>query len=152
VQCEPGTPTDSTCSQVGLIRCSDTTNECPLFFQPNATVQDDKMSGGVMLVLSIVLLFICLLILVAILSKMLGAVSNRIIYKCSNINGYVGIIVGCGMTVLVQSSSIVTSALTPLVGVGAIRLEEMYELSLGADIGTVRTLLVPFIFRCRRNS
>lgn len=43
------------------------------------------------------------------------------------------------MTVLVQSSSIFTSAMTPLVGIGVISLERMYPLTLGSNIGTTAT-------------
>lgn len=76
-----------------------------------------------------------------VLTKMLASVSNRVIYKATDLNGYVAILIGCGLTVLVQSSSVTTSALTPLVGVGALRLEQMYPLTLGANIGTVSILL-----------
>jgi sodium-dependent phosphate cotransporter len=43
------------------------------------------------------------------------------------------------VTIAVQSSSITTSALTPLVGVGVIKLERMYPTVLGANIGTCVT-------------
>jgi solute carrier family 34 (sodium-dependent phosphate cotransporter) len=145
IVCEPGTPTYETCSQVGLIACNSDTNKCPAFFQVDATASDDKISGGVMFFISICLLFVCLGALVVVLSKMLGAVSNRVIYKCSNINGYLAIAIGCGLTVLVQSSSVVTSALTPFVGLGAIRLEQMYPLTLGSNIGTVREKFINYI-------
>jgi sodium-dependent phosphate cotransporter len=50
--------------------------------------------------------------------------------------------IGAGITVLVQSSSITTSVLTPLVGVGVIQLEQMFPLTLGANIGTTVTGLL----------
>lgn len=68
--------------------------------------------------------------------------STRIIYKATNINGYLAILVGAGITILVQSSSITTSALTPFVGMGALRLEQMFPLTLGANIGTTVTGLL----------
>ena len=49
---------------------------------------------------------------------------------------------GALFTILVQSSSIFTSALTPLVGVGVITLERMYPLTLGANIGTTCTAIL----------
>ena len=52
---------------------------------------------------------------------------------------YVAILVGAVMTVLVQSSSVFTSALTPLVGIGMIKLERMFPLTLGSNIGTTGT-------------
>ena len=58
------------------------------------------------------------------------------------LSGYLAMAVGMGLTVLVQSSSITTSALTPLVGVGVIRLERMYPTVLGANIGTTVTGLI----------
>jgi sodium-dependent phosphate cotransporter len=53
--------------------------------------------------------------------------------------GYIAIIIGCVMTILVQSSSIFTSALTPLAGIGVISLERIYPLTLGSNIGTTTT-------------
>merc|ERR1719329_1998710 len=47
--------------------------------------------------------------------------------------------VGLGLTICVQSSSITTSALTPLVGIGVITIERMYPIVLGANIGTCIT-------------
>lgn len=47
--------------------------------------------------------------------------------------------VGCVLTILVQSSSIFTSTLTPLVGLGIISLERVYPFTLGSNIGTTIT-------------
>lgn len=58
---------------------------------------------------------------------------------CSYFTGYLAILIGAGMTVLVQSSSIFTSSLTPLVGIGVLTVERMYPLTLGANIGTTAT-------------
>lgn len=57
----------------------------------------------------------------------------------SYFTGYIAILVGAGMTILVQSSSVFTSALTPLVGIGVIKIERMYPLTLGSNIGTTTT-------------
>lgn len=129
------------CPRVGLITC-DKKGGCPAFFQDGATRRDDLISGVVVFVLALVILVICLIGLVTCLQKMLMGVSTRIIYKATNINGYLAMIVGMGITLLVQSSSITTSALTPFVGMGAIRLEQMLPLTLGANIGTTFTGLL----------
>merc|ERR1711998_107079 len=55
------------------------------------------------------------------------------------LSGYLAIGVGLLVTLAVQSSSITTSALTPLVGVGVIKIERMYPTVLGANIGTCIT-------------
>jgi len=62
--------------------------------------------------------------------------------NATNINGYIAIVIGAGITMIVQSSSITTSTLTPLVGMGALRLEQMLPLTLGANIGTTMTALL----------
>merc|ERR1711998_24624 len=55
------------------------------------------------------------------------------------LSGYIAMACGLGITICVQSSSITTSAITPLVGVGVIKLERMYPVVLGANIGTCLT-------------
>ena len=57
-----------------------------------------------------------------VLTHLLLGASTRIIYKATDINGYLAMLIGVGITVLVQSSSVTTSTLTPLVGMGLIRL------------------------------
>ena len=142
VSCEnPSDPTKDTCS-AGLIGCDKATNECPAFFDPEANQHDDMVSGGVCFFIALVILVACLIGLVTILQKLLLGMSTRIIYKATNINGYLAILIGAGITVLVQSSSITTSTLTPLVGMGVLQLEQMYPLTLGANIGTTATALM----------
>ncbi len=127
--------------KIGLITC-DKKSGCPAFFQDKATRRDDEVSGAVVFFLALVILVICLIGLVTCLQKMLMGVSTRIIYKATSLPGWLAIIVGTGITILVQSSSITTSALTPFVGMGAIRLEQMLPLTLGANIGTTFTGLL----------
>jgi sodium-dependent phosphate cotransporter len=129
------------CPRIGLITC-DKAAGCPAFFQDGATRRDDEISGAVVFFLALVILIVCLVGLVTILQKMLMGVSTRIIYKATSVNGYLAMLIGCGITLLVQSSSITTSALTPFVGMGALRVEQMYPLTLGANIGTTFTGLL----------
>lgn len=136
--CEDGVD----CPRVGLITCDKDSGRCPAFFQDKASRREDEISGAVVFVLALLILIICLVGLVTCLQKMLLGVSTRIIYKATNINGYFAMLIGMGITILVQSSSITTSALTPFVGMGAIRLEQMLPLTLGANIGTTFTGLL----------
>lgn len=55
------------------------------------------------------------------------------------ISGYLAIVIGALLTFLVQSSSVFTSTITPLVGMGIISLKRMYPLTLGSNIGTTAT-------------
>jgi sodium-dependent phosphate cotransporter len=51
-------------------------------------------------------------------------------------------VLGAVITFLVQSSSVFTSTLTPLVGIGVISIERVYPLTLGSNIGTTTTSLI----------
>ena len=59
-----------------------------------------------------------------------------------HLTGYFAILLGAGMTILVQSSSVFTSVLTPMVGIGVIEMERMYPLTLGSNIGTTTTCIL----------
>lgn len=143
IVCEnPEDPTKSTCSQVGLIACDKKTDQCPFFFQADATVSDDRMSGIAVFILGLILLFICLFGMVAVLQKMLLKSSMRIVHKATNVNGYLAILIGLAVTMVVQSSSITTSTFTPLVGMDVVRIEQMLPITLGANLGTTVTAIL----------
>jgi sodium-dependent phosphate cotransporter len=55
------------------------------------------------------------------------------------LNSLVSILIGCGLTVIVQSSSVFISCLVPLVGMGLVDLDRVFPLALGANIGTTIT-------------
>lgn len=135
VSCVNGIESYSTC-ETGLIDCNEDTGGCPAFFQDGAVQRDDMVSGWVCLIIALAILIIGLVGLVTLLHRMLAGASTRIVYKATDINAYLAMVIGCGVTVLVQSSSITTSTLVPLAGVGVLKLENMYPLVIGADIGT----------------
>ncbi|XP_023364390.1 sodium-dependent phosphate transport protein 2A [Otolemur garnettii] len=58
------------------------------------------------------------------------------------VTGYFAMVVGAGMTFVVQSSSVFTSAITPLIGLGVISIERAYPLTLGSNIGTTTTAIL----------
>ncbi|XP_078572297.1 sodium-dependent phosphate transport protein 2B-like [Branchiostoma floridae x Branchiostoma japonicum] len=107
--------------------------------------------GVVILILALIILCVCLVLIVKLLHSMLR---GRVAYwtkkvinaefpgKASFLTGYLAIAAGAGMTFIVQSSSIFTSALTPLVAVGVLHLERCYPLTLGANIGTTATAIL----------
>ncbi|XP_069116620.1 sodium-dependent phosphate transport protein 2B-like [Argopecten irradians] len=120
--------------------------ECEYIFK-DTTLSDNEI-GGILLVASLVLLCFCLFVIVKLLNSILQGKIRKAIKKfinyefpgrCGYFTGYLAIVVGCGLTILVQSSSIFTSTMTPLVGVGVVSLERMYPLTLGSNIGTTTT-------------
>jgi solute carrier family 34 (sodium-dependent phosphate cotransporter) len=64
---------------------------------------------------------------------------NRVIGRGG---GAIGILVGIGVTVAVQSSTITTSILVPLVAAGVLTLTSAYPITVGANIGTTITALI----------
>ena len=130
-------PSKDTC-EVGLIKC-DEDYGCPAFFDPYASQHDDVLSGVVVFIIGITLMYISLFALVKVLQGIMLGSSTRIIQKATNVNGYIGIMIGAALTMLIQSSSVFTATMTPLAGVGVIQLEQVYPLMLGANIGTTLT-------------
>ena len=65
--------------------------------------------------------------------------AKKVIMKGTKMNDYLAILVGLGITIIVQSSSVTTSALTPLVGIGVLPVYKMLPMTLGANIGTTFT-------------
>ncbi|KAH9514334.1 hypothetical protein Btru_028790 [Bulinus truncatus] len=122
------------------------TENCGTLF--NLIGWNDTSSGVLLFIFSIVCLSLCLYLMVKVLHSLLGGQIAKAARKTINadfpkpfhwLTGYFAIIVGAGMTILVQSSSVFTSALTPLVGIGCLKIERMYPLTLGSNIGTTFT-------------
>lgn len=120
-------------------------------FESVANTWSDTTVGIVLLILALVVLCTCLICIVKTLNSLLKGKIAVIIKKFINaefpgkfayFTGYVAILIGTGMTILVQSSSVFTSALTPLVGIGVITIDRMYPLTLGANIGTTTTAIL----------
>jgi len=57
-------------------------------------------------------------------------------------SGVAGIAVGTGITAVIQSSSVTTSLMVPLAGAGVARLDQIFPITLGANIGTTVTALL----------
>jgi sodium-dependent phosphate cotransporter len=95
-----------------------------------------------MLVLSVVILFFCLYFIVklmkALVVKRVEAVLDDVLRK----NAMIGIIAGVVFTTIVQSSSVTTSLLVPLVAAGVITMEVAFPITIGANIGTTGTAIL----------
>jgi len=63
---------------------------------------------------------------------------NRYLFGAA---GY-AMLFGVAMTVLVQSSSITTSMVVPLIGAGILTLEQVFPFTLGANVGTTVTAML----------
>ena len=99
----------------------------------------DDGAGTFLTVVSLTSLCSCLFCIVYMLQTIVKGTAARILRKVVGFNGYLNIVIGMFITIMVQSSSITTSTLTPLAAVGLINLEDMLPLTLGANIGTTLT-------------
>ena len=111
----------------------------------------DKWAGVLLLAISFVTILPSLFLMVHFLSSIFAGKINGVVNKFLNLGfpgmfsrldfliGYVAIVIGALMTVMVQSSSIFTCALTPLVGLNIVSIERAFPMTLGANIGTTVT-------------
>ncbi|EEY57303.1 sodium-dependent phosphate transporter, putative [Phytophthora infestans T30-4] len=102
----------------------------------------DGSIGAIVVVIGFCILVCSLLTLVKMLAKVFMGPTKRLISKLLNYNGYINILVGTMITFVVHSSTVVTSTLTPLAGLGVVSLEQVYPLVIGANLGTTGTALL----------
>ncbi|MEW5925281.1 MAG: Na/Pi symporter [Candidatus Zixiibacteriota bacterium] len=99
-------------------------------------------SGWLSAIAAILLLFIALKFMVDIMkSLVLSRVEgffSRFIFR----NALSALLFGILLTAIVQSSSITTSLIVPLVGAGVLTLRQIYPYTLGANIGTTVTAIL----------
>lgn len=108
----------------------------------------EYLSDNPKVVTSLVALAGCIIIFTAltlIVKVMRGLVLTRLeryVNRFLGAGGPVGIIVGIVLTVMVQSSSITTSVMVPLAGAGLVTIQQVYPITLGANLGTTITALL----------
>ncbi|XP_067930144.1 sodium-dependent phosphate transport protein 2B-like [Watersipora subatra] len=127
------------------------TTKCKFLFMNVAGKWDDWIIGLILLLVTLFILCSCLVLIVKLLNSIFAGHVAVLLKKFVNsdfpgcakhFTGYVAILFGALLTILLNSSSIFTSALTPLVGIGVVTIERMYPLTLGANIGTTFTAIL----------
>ena len=105
-------------------------------------VTNEKVLGGTLVLLGIAFIFATL---TYITKNMKVLIASRIESSLNAVlarSGIVAMLVGVVMTIAVQSSSITTSILVPLVASGILVVRNAYPITLGANIGTTITALL----------
>ena len=101
------------------------------------------LKGALMIVIGLVFIFLALAFITRnmrlLVADRVEAAINRALGAGS---GLVAIVLGIIITVAVQSSSITTSVLVPLAAAGVLSLENVYPVTLGANVGTTVTALL----------
>ncbi len=99
-------------------------------------------SGSLMILLAAAMLVASLVFLVRVLRQAIAERAERVINRYLFRNDLFAFLIGVALTVMVQSSSVTTSMLVPLVGAGVVALERCYPYTLGANVGTTCTALL----------
>ena len=94
---------------------------------------------GITLAVALIVLIASLIIMVKVMRSIfiqkMAKIMDRFLFR----NAFTAFVVGIIFTVLVQSSSVTTSLVIPLVGAGILTLTQIFPYTLGANIGTTVT-------------
>ena len=106
-------------------------------------ISSSDFLGALLIAIGLLCIFIALAFVTrsmrALIAGRIESAMNRIV---SGAGGLVGIAAGIVITIGVQSSSITTSILVPMVGSGVLTLRNAFPIMLGANLGTTVTALL----------
>jgi len=95
-----------------------------------------------MMVLALVILFYTLANITSNMKVLMASRIEEMLNRVLSKNGFLGLVIGIIVTMIIQSSSITTSLLVPLVASGVLRLDVIYPILIGANIGTTITAIL----------
>ena len=103
----------------------------------------DQLLGFLLIAFGLVLIFGALAVITKSMRLLIaGRIELAMNSLISRGGGLPGMVAGLVMTVAVQSSSITTSILVPMVGAGVLTLRNAFPVTLGANLGTTVTALL----------
>jgi len=109
----------------------------------SSVTDSDRVLGGLLMVFGLALIFLALTFITKSMRLLIADRVERAMNSLiSRGAGVPGLAVGLVMTVAVQSSSITTSILVPMVGAGVLTLRNAFPVTLGANLGTTVTALL----------
>ena len=95
--------------------------------------------GWIVTIVALLMMFVALRYIVKVLKSMVLSKVERFFQRYIFRTPALGFLLGIMLTVMVQSSSITTSLVVPLIGAGIISLYRVFPYMLGANIGTTIT-------------
>jgi sodium-dependent phosphate cotransporter len=98
--------------------------------------------GVIMIIIGIVILFIALKIIVDTMRQFMMRKAEILINKYLFKAPIYAFLLGAGLTAAIQSSSIATSLMVPLVGAGILTVEKKFPYTMGTNLGTTVTALL----------
>ncbi len=101
------------------------------------------VKGGLMIAIGLVCIFVALAFITRNMRLLVADRVEAAINKALGAgSGIVAIVLGAIITISVQSSSITTSVMVPLAASGVLTLQNIYPVTLGANVGTTVTALL----------
>ena len=94
------------------------------------------------MLVAIVIIICALGTVVKVMKTFVDSHKGNIVEKLLSKNPVVSIGTGALLTIMVQSSSITTSLLVPLAGVGLLSTRTIFPVTIGANIGTTATAII----------
>jgi len=102
-----------------------------------------RLAAVTVLVVGLSLIFLALVLITRNMRLLVrGTLERAMNHVVGRGGGTVGILIGLLITVAVQSSTITTSILVPLVAAGLLTARSAYPITLGANVGTTVTALI----------
>jgi solute carrier family 34 (sodium-dependent phosphate cotransporter) len=101
-----------------------------------------KLTYFIMLVLAIIFLFFSLCFIVKIMRTLMMDKAELVLNNIFGKSALIAIFGGFLFTAIVQSSSITTSLMVPLVAAGILTVETIFPITLGANLGTTITAIL----------
>ena len=101
-----------------------------------------NLGNTVILILSVVFLFVSLYYIVKLMKSLVISRVETALHNVIGSSGLIAIMAGLFFTVIVQSSSITTSLLIPLIGAGILTIDLAFPITMGANIGTTATAIL----------
>jgi len=108
----------------------------------------DIAVGSTLMIWSLFMLICSMILIVKVLQNSLKGNLANSMHTALNmkfpdpfswLSDYALLLVGFGSTIILQSSSIVTSSLTPMCGIGLMKVEKLFPVTVGANVGTTFT-------------
>jgi len=102
----------------------------------------DMATGIVSILIALLLIFVALTFMVKFMRQAAATKLEHWVHRIFSANAYLILAIGTVITAVIQSSSITTSMLVPMLGAGLVNLHQVFPMTVGANIGTTVTALL----------
>ena len=100
------------------------------------------VAGVIMLIVAALVVITSLIYLVKTMRSLTITQTESFIDRYLFRNAFTALLLGLGLTAIVQSSSVTTSLIVPLIAAGIVSLRAAYPYTLGANVGTTFTAIL----------